>query len=391
MSFYTSSICKTLFLGCDGKVLESLLLFPGSLNMGKEPYPWLPVVHLEQLNKEAHLIDLKPHLLDTCVVNLTPLGCHTAVNVGHWYQLYRLKQGPKKEWAFDWELKREYLIVTNSKGKDIQNHHLFNPETLLPLALASVTLFKHDYTSEQQLTQMVTLDNEQEQLPEGVLVYLVLLGWKLILIDAAQMHQVLLVKYHFQLVPVWGEGTVAQAYFHLGKDLCFIERYINASLGLPFSCMEAIEPKDREVMSKSNKECLGSKFWPSPMTEHCSLMFPWAIYPSSPALVTQLISKIEHKGIHEKQKERCPTPYPLTRASRAPLPSLSEESSSHSSMPEFKRIKGCLSILCFLPMDFFFMSKENAALIKAWVNMQPRGFEGLQGLIYQCLEFNIGF
>ncbi|KAK0474039.1 hypothetical protein EDD18DRAFT_1116970 [Armillaria luteobubalina] len=474
---------ETLLLGRDSKVPKSVLLFPGAiqgpviqaLNVDESRYPWPPIIHSERLNKEPRLVNLMPAILSSIEPQMNLIGLPVAVNTQHWFQIYGWKKGPEKEWAYNWELEEEYLVVTNGQGKyslscvwakelasnlqlislcirDIRSHHLFNPNALIPPALGSSMLFRQDYSSEQQVLTLY--------------------------------------------VRTQGSGLVVEAYFHSAWELRFsegsagsqaarkalalaedngslaalkaiLERFASSHGPLPKSKVEVSSfpfayltdraedtiPAPKETGRKAKEDFP----WTHLAVSKDKEQYPWVadpfatmmVTPSNLAGATQLLREVEKEVIQERRRERRLTPYPLGRNLRASRTgSSSEGSSSHSSMLELERFvssqsespksskssnsDSMLSILPankenpihphpvirgrvpgylrhsfspgFLPQNnglpvnplllahrYFLTSKENAAIVKAWANVTPRGFKSAVGLLYHCIKFNLGF
>ncbi|KAK0496911.1 hypothetical protein EDD18DRAFT_1105227 [Armillaria luteobubalina] len=389
MSVKTSSFNETLLLDKNGKVLKSLLIFPGSkngpviqsLNAGNVPYPWPPAIYVEKMDKEPQLVEVDPEFLSSVKLQMHHLRHQAALNVQHWFQLYGFRKGSEKEQAFDREIKEEYPAQANSQGKyslglttglgwdstlspqqaallqhlKLHSHGLrggvFNlseafdcyllncylknngPTFILHLSpshLQKYQFWQVDYLAICQyhcfnkgnlsclncsldvskipqlannvtlmlVVTSITLDKEQGQLPKGT-----------------QIWQILLIKYHYQLVKARSKGAAGQAYFHMGHELC----------------NEEVDPLD---LRKKDKQLDPHIHWP---VRNKLAQFPWAADPSAPGL--------------EKRKERHQTPYLLTKRMQIlSLESLGEESLSGSSMPELE--------------SYFLTSRENVAIIK---------------------------
>ncbi|KAK0447943.1 hypothetical protein EV421DRAFT_1923425 [Armillaria borealis] len=107
-------------------------------------------------------------------------GKLVTIDAKRWYNMYGLARGLPSEWAYDWETKKEIHAVAKGQGcflikrnqakqmatdlqylslciRDIQKHTLFMDGTLLPPSLDSISLFQHDFSSSQQISNLIKL------------------------------------------------------------------------------------------------------------------------------------------------------------------------------------------------------------------------------------------
>ncbi|KAK0502619.1 hypothetical protein EDD18DRAFT_1101014 [Armillaria luteobubalina] len=221
-----------------------------------------------------------------------------------------------------------------------------------------------------QTVQIIVWDCEQDNLPKGTMVYLVMPGWRPIPIPNSQkLWAALLPKYPYQWVKVKAMGAEDDGTMLALQT--FPKQYMTthgpppklaqAIPSLPFACLETKDLDPEEGSLKTVKKSNSNDFWSHMLINRDQENFPWVVDPSSSVVATpsnlrramQLIQEVEQSKssssfgslnmnltlvpgiLQERWKDRQATLYPLSKEMRR----LAHELSLSADGAEEKRSK----------------------------------------------------
>ncbi|KAK0485406.1 hypothetical protein EDD18DRAFT_1111550 [Armillaria luteobubalina] len=261
-----------------------------------------------------------------------------------------------------------------------------------------------------QTVQIIVWDHEQDNLPKGTMVYLVMPGWRPIPIPNSQkLWAALLPKYPYQWVKVKAMGAEDDGTMLALQT--FPERYMTthgpppklaqAIPSLPFTCLETKDLDPEEGSLKMVKKSNSNDFWSHMPINRDQENFPWVMDPSS--LVVATPSNLRHamQLIQEVEQSESSSSFgSLNMNLTLEMRRLAHELSLSADGAEEKRskeqphleINRCLPRYpqIYYPPKYYRKEEENAAMIKGWANIS-RIFKNVMGLLLHCLKYNLNF